>query len=189
VWRLFKKRANHPWVFDPLAVFSPLHPSKEAISFRNWVPTDGEIDAKRPKLNFAQHPLLSVHCVVHFLLVLVMTLGFLVTAVKDISVSRATVFTLVLLWFYRCLGRLFDAPSWWGNVEESLRLGLLLLVACQHRHKMSEGKYSSHVIYSACFLAVLWAAAMRANWKMHHQQQHRHGSSEQLRAAEAKKSE
>ena len=165
--KLLKTRTQHKWVFDPLVLFKPLHPSKKMFS--NWIATDNVIDAQRVKLDFPQSNFMSLHCFVHFIIVLICTLAFLVasSSKSELTVLRMSIFSFGLLWCYSCLGRLFDAPNVYSYLQESVRLVLLLVGFTQHRNKISDGKYSSQIFGVVCSLIIVWLMAMRSNWKLY----------------------
>jgi len=152
--KLLLKRAYHPWAFDPLALFRPI----QNAAFGRWTPTDGTKDAKRVKLDSPLHPLMLLHCTVQFLITLLMSVIYLLSA-KHLERDVALMIAAALLWSYSSIGRLFDAPNTWNLNQETLRLIPIVLGSIAHRHFIREGRFSNEILIACAVVSTLWVFA------------------------------
>jgi sterol desaturase/sphingolipid hydroxylase (fatty acid hydroxylase superfamily) len=119
---LFRRRAHHKMTCDLLAPFRPL---PKGTAFARWNITDNVKDAKRIKTDFPQHISMTLYCMVQFLLLIGTSLLFLEYS-HDFNISSKIILSILLLWCYSCVGRLFDAPSFYYYCSETLRLLVII---------------------------------------------------------------
>ena len=121
VTQFFRKRVNHPFVFQPMNLFTTIHPNPNEL----WKLPQGE--SKRIKLKSARtNVVLTVYIVLQFCMALGLSVGVLLMS-KHLTTPERVMACLTLMASFSCYGRLLDGTDA-GLVMETVRCVFLCVV-------------------------------------------------------------